>query len=133
MPPVARDRLPTSRARLYSDGELTLAGRAVLELAWVRIHLIEHPTENHWEALSREALRDDLDSQQRKLTDAILKSNNSLAAWAEAHEPLIARWHQVVAELRSSNVLNYTMFFVALRELLDLTETTIQGLGIAHA
>jgi glutamate dehydrogenase len=104
-----------------------------LELSWVRVHLIEHPTENHWEALSREALRDDLDSQQRKLTNAILKleikaeqKSGGLQAWSVAHESLIERWHQIVAELRSSNVLNYTMFFVAIRELLDLTDTTVQ-------
>ena len=110
-----------------------------LALAWVRVHLIEHPTENHWEALSRESLRDDLDSEQRKLTAAILtleaqlgKKEGGLSAWARAHEDLIARWHQVVAELRSSNVLNYTMFFVAIRELLDLTETTVQESALNH-
>jgi glutamate dehydrogenase len=104
-----------------------------LALAWVRTHLIEHPTETHWEALTREALRDDLDCQQRKLVAAILKleeragkKQGGLEMWATAHEALIARWHQIISELRSSSVLNYTMFFVAIRELLDLTETTVQ-------
>ncbi|MDF1677544.1 MAG: NAD-glutamate dehydrogenase [Legionellaceae bacterium] len=120
--------LPVARVgQLYFDvGEF-------LELIWVRVHLIEHPTETHWEALSREALRDDLDWQQRKLTAAILKledklgkESGGLKVWAAAHEGLIVRWHQIVAELRASSVLNYTMFFVAIRELLDLTETTLQ-------
>ena len=104
-----------------------------LDLTWVRKHLIEHSAENQWEALSREALRDDLDWQQRELTAAILqlesnkKANvHSLEAWSLLHESLIARWHQVIAELRSSSVLNYTMFFVAIRELVDLTQTTVQ-------
>jgi len=107
---------------------------AFLDLTWVRKHLLEHPAENHWEALSREALRDDLDWQQRELTAAILqmegkkhRTKRSLEAWALAHESLIARWHQVISELRSSSTLNYTMFFVAIRELLDLTQTTVQG------
>jgi glutamate dehydrogenase len=107
---------------------------AFLDLTWVRKHLIEHPAENQWEALSREALRDDLDLQQRELTDAVLKiegkkkaNKHGIEAWALTHESLIARWHQVIAELRSSSILNYTMFFVAIRELLDLTQTTVQG------
>lgn len=114
-------------------GQLYFDVGEFLELAWVRVHLIEHPTETHWEALSREGLRDDLDWQQRKLTASILKledrkgkKSGGLEAWAKTHEALIARWHQIVAELRSSSVLNYTMFFVAIRELLDLTETTLQ-------
>lgn len=107
---------------------------AFLELTWVRKQLLEHPTENHWEALTREALRDDLDWQQRELTAAILQMDSkkhqtkrSLEAWSLSHESLIARWHQVISELHSSSTLNYTMFFVAIRELLDLTQTTVQG------
>jgi glutamate dehydrogenase len=107
---------------------------ALLDLAWVRTHLIEHATENHWEVLSREALRDDLDAEQRQLTASILnfetKQKNttlSLDVWAEKHVDLIARWHQTVAELRAVNALNYTMFFVAIRELSVLTQTTVQA------
>ena len=47
-------------------------------------------------------------------------------AWSTSHAGLIERWQQVLANLRSSTVLNYTMFFVAIRELLDLTQTTMQ-------
>jgi len=115
-------------------GKMYFAIGTFLDLTWVRKHLIEHPVENQWEALSREALRDDLDWQQRELTAAILQlldANNqayqhSLQAWSLLHETLVARWHQIVAELRSSSMLNYTMFFVAIRELVDLTQTTVQ-------
>ncbi len=116
-----------------SVGQLYFDVGEYLDLTWVRVHLIEHPTETHWEALTREALRDDLDWQQRKLTASILQlegkkaqEKGGLEIWAEVHEPLIMRWQQIMAELRLSSVLNYTMFFVALRELLDLTETTLQ-------
>ena len=104
-----------------------------LELSWIRTQVIIHPTENHWEALSREALRDDLDWQQRQITAALIhfdgkisSNKTSLEAWSESHTALIDRWHHVLANLRSTVVLNYTMFFVAIRELLDLTQTTVQ-------
>ncbi len=104
-----------------------------LDLEWVRTQVIIHPTDNHWEALSREALRDDLDWQQRQLTAGIISFAEkkkdfmkSFETWSESHIGLIDRWRKVLANLRSSTVLNYTMFFVAIRELLDLTQTTIQ-------
>ncbi|ASQ45978.1 NAD-glutamate dehydrogenase [Legionella clemsonensis] len=104
-----------------------------LNLAWIRTQVISHPTETHWESLSREALRDDLDWQQRQLTAGIINFSDrekdfmhSLALWSENHLSLIDRWRHVLADLRSSPTLNYTMFFVAIRELLDLTQTTIQ-------
>jgi len=104
-----------------------------LDLAWIRTQIIIHPTENHWEALSREALRDDLDWQQRQLTAGIIQYDHKqcdfmtcFKEWSESHTALIDRWHHVLTNLRSSGLLNYTMFFVAIRELLDLTQTTIQ-------
>ncbi|KTC65095.1 NAD-glutamate dehydrogenase (plasmid) [Legionella adelaidensis] len=104
-----------------------------LDLAWIRTQVIVHSTENHWEALSREALRDDLDWQQRQLTAGILQGNSKkndvatcLKNWAEKQGSLIQRWKEVLSNLRSTGVLNYTMFFVAIRELLDLTQTTLQ-------
>lgn len=104
-----------------------------LDLAWIRKQIIIHPAENHWESLSREALRDDLDWQQRQLTDGLLNYDGPntdlqerLEAWGESHVALIERWHHILSELKASTALNYTMFFVAIRELLDLTQTTLQ-------
>lgn len=104
-----------------------------LQLGWIRTQIITHTTDNHWEALSREALRDDLDWQQRQLTASIACEHTKeegfavcLNRWSENHRGLIDRWHHVLTSLQSSSALNYTMFFVAIRELLDLTQTTIQ-------
>lgn len=109
----------------FSIGEL-------LDLAWIRAQIISHTTDNHWEALSREALRDDLDWQQRQLTAGIIRFDKKkdfavcFKSWSTSHAMLIDRWRHVLTNLRSSNALNYTMFFVAIRELLDLTQTTMQ-------
>lgn len=105
-----------------------------LDIAWLRTQIIVHTTENHWESLSREALRDDLDWQQRQLTAAIMgfEPNNKdlqerLTRWGETHVSLIDRWNYILTALKSSTALNYTMFLVATRELLDLTQTTLQS------
>jgi glutamate dehydrogenase len=103
-----------------------------LDLGWLRLQIIAHLTENHWEALSREALQDDLDWQQRQFTLGIFTAypvdgdvSESLAKWKKNHHLLFERWNQMLADLRSGAVLTYTMFFVIIRELLVLTQTTI--------
>lgn len=106
-----------------------------LDLAWIRSQIIAHPTENNWESLSREALRDDLDWQQRQLTAGIIKLDSNekdkdymkcFKEWSENHSGLIERWRDMLSDLKSSSSLTYTMYFVAIRELLDLTQTTLQ-------
>jgi len=119
--------------------EIYFAIGEFLDLSWIRKQIIIHPTDNHWESLSREALRDDLDWQQRQLTAGIIEhdSNSSdiharLESWGENHSALIQRWRVILSDLKSSTVMNYTMFFVAIRELLDLTQTTLQAYSVAE-
>ena len=104
-----------------------------LELTWIRSQVISHTTENNWESLSRDALREDLDLQQRQLTEGIIRIDHNkkdfikaFTDWTESHGNLIERWRHILTDVRASTNLNYTMFFVAIRELLDLTQTTIQ-------
>jgi len=104
-----------------------------LDLAWIRTQIISHPTDNNWEILSRESLRDDLDWQQRQLTAGIIALDNNnndymkcFSEWSDNHASLIERWRHILTDLKSATVLTYTMFFVAVRELHDLTQTTLQ-------
>lgn len=104
-----------------------------LDLVWLREQVIIHTAENHWESLSREALRDDLDGQQRLLTVGILSHvpakmdmTQCLALWIECYDDLIKRWNSIMAELKNTPVLNFTMFFMSVRELVDLTQTALQ-------
>lgn len=108
----------------------------LLDLAWIRTQIIIHPTDSHWESLSREALRDDLDWQQRQLTAGIIRMNThqdfmkTFQIWAERYSHLVERWQTILNDLKASTTLTYTMFFVAIRELLDLTQTTVQTTGV---
>jgi glutamate dehydrogenase len=93
-----------------------------------------YEVDNHWDSLAREALRDDLDAQQRLLAQSILAKNDTPAMfmkrlndWAPKHQALIKRWHGLLVQLKASNDLNFIMLFVAMRELLDLTQTALQA------
>ncbi|PAU81374.1 NAD-glutamate dehydrogenase [Halovibrio salipaludis] len=103
-----------------------------LELDWFANAISALVPRSHWEALARESFREDLNWQQRALTTGILRSRTAdtdlqttLQAWASEHAGLIERWHGIMGELRSQSTPEYAMFSVALRELLDLAQSTV--------
>lgn len=102
-----------------------------LELAWFRGVINNQSVDNKWDGLAKEACRDDLDWQQRGLTDAILQTNGAhtdatkkIEAWSDTQKNLIERWQLMLSSLRSSSSLNFVMFSVAGRELMDLTQSS---------
>lgn len=104
-----------------------------MQLGWFRELIKSHVVSSHWEALARAAFRDDLDRQQRKLTVSILKQNGKsiqegitdpqglIEVWFKKHQLLTRRWEYFINELKATPEADFTMFAVALRELLDMT------------
>jgi len=113
--------MPQVAAIYYSIGHR-------LQLDWFRELIKRHVVSNHWEALARAAFRDDLDRQQRNLTISIIHHNGSalnqtellIDRWFKKHTLLVKRWEYFVTELKNSPILDFTMFAVVLRELLDM-------------
>ncbi|NQY42228.1 MAG: NAD-glutamate dehydrogenase [Legionellales bacterium] len=104
-------------------------------LSWIRSKIISANVSNSWDALSREALRDDLDWQQKRLVVAILYSNNDpktdidISGWKKQHLALIDRWEEVLHDIKEQSTTSFTVFFVAIRELLDLTQASSKSLS----
>lgn len=110
--------IPEAAEAFYSVGEF-------LDLGWLREQIIIHPTENNWEALSREALRDDCDMQQREVTLSIFKSKPQeisfaahLQVWAARNATQLERWNEMINLLKTTEKLTYMMFFVVVREFM---------------
>lgn len=106
-----------------------------LELGWLREQISNHPVLDRWDALARAGLRDDLDMQQRKLTHSVLGLINdqrdnqvALELWSNYHHELIERWQSVLLNLRSASKVEFIMYTVALRQLLDLTRASSQAI-----
>jgi glutamate dehydrogenase len=104
---------------------------ARLELGWFREQVKQHPVTNHWDSLTRAAIRDDIDKQQRNLTVAIMLTQRNINdveaqidAWMEQHKLMIERWKQMIAEVKSINKREFTMYTVALRELMELANVS---------
>ena len=97
-----------------------------LELRWFADRITQLPTETPWQALARNALRDDLASQQRALTSTVAKLSESddpqqmLAAWRERYSPAILRLGSMMEELKRQGALDLAVLSVLLRELRSL-------------
>jgi glutamate dehydrogenase len=97
-----------------------------LELRWFGEKITQLPTDTPWQALARNALRDDLASQQRALTAAVAKVAASgtpeemLAAWRERYATAIARLKAMTEELKRAGTLDLAVLSVLLRELRSL-------------
>jgi glutamate dehydrogenase len=97
-----------------------------LELRWFSDRITQLPTDTSWQALARNALRDDLSSQQRALTSTVAKLSDEkdpakmLAAWKERYAPAIARLRGMTDELKRGGTLDLAVLSVLLRELRSL-------------
>ena len=100
---------------------------SALDITWYLQQISALPVENNWQALAREAFRDDVDWQQRAITISVLQQGDGtqdvearLASWMAQHESMIERWRAMLVEIRAASGTDYAMYAVANRELLDL-------------
>ncbi len=130
MLPAALDLVEVGEAlgrdlKVVAQAYFTLGGR--LEFPWLRAKVAALPSESHWQALAKAALRDDLSGIQRQLTaDALRRSaggdaRQAIAVWEEANRPLLERFRQVHADLRAHKAIDLAMASVAMRELRNIS------------
>jgi len=98
-----------------------------LELRWISEKISQLPTDTTWQALARNALRDDLAAQHRAVTATVAKlapdesdPQKMLAAWMERYAPAIARLKNMVEELKRAPSMDLAVLSVLLRELRSL-------------
>lgn len=93
-------------------------------LVWFRDRIANDTRDDHWNSLTRLTLRDELDRLQRALAVAVLKASESnqeaskrIDQWVKENTRTIKRWEQFLSMLHASSSIDYTMFFISLREL----------------
>jgi glutamate dehydrogenase len=116
---------------IVASGFFTLAEK--LDLDDFSKHLeTKMPTVTYWQAMARESLRDDLEWQQRQLTQNILSSaecdastvQDTVVSWLEQQELLTARWKHMINEINNHTDGDNSIFSIAMRELSDLSQAT---------
>lgn len=93
-------------------------------LVWFRDQISADSREGHWNNRARLALRDELDNLQRKLCITVIKqnakstsTNKLISTWIKNNSQTHARWEKMLETVHGSTQMDYTLFFVALREL----------------
>lgn len=93
-------------------------------LVWFRDQIATDAREGHWNTLARLTLRDQLDELQKMLTIAVIRSNKNetnverlINNWLSKRARPVERWEGLLQLLHGSTSIDYTMFFIALREL----------------
>jgi glutamate dehydrogenase len=105
-----------------------------LDIHWLHEHIAQLPRQNHWHRSIRGLLRDDLNRAQRALTAQILsltskevKLNKRIEGWLNEHQYNVARYRDVVGELKAASKVDMSMLTVAVRGLRNLA-----GVGIGE-
>jgi len=112
-----------------AESFFTLGERSYLH--WFNRAITDMSVNSHWQALAREAYIDDLEWQQRKIARSITSYldddrdfEKAFSEWSANTGPMIVRWRTMIDELKSHETIDMAMFTVALRELLDLAESS---------
>jgi glutamate dehydrogenase len=119
---VGASQQPVERvARVYFD----LATK--LDLPTLREQIAALPGDQHWQALARGAMLEDLTSLQRTITGEVLNGYGTTAdpvalvnAWQTRNQRALERTQQLLAELKNASSMDASMLSVALRELRHL-------------
>ena len=91
---------------------------------------------SHWQAMARESYRDDLEWQQRRITQGLFAQmdkgdqlDETVDTWLADNKVLVDRWLRMMNEIRAVNEPEFSMYSVAIRELLDLSQATMPELS----
>jgi glutamate dehydrogenase len=102
---------------------------AKMGLHWFLDQITAQPVTNHWQALARASYREELDWQQRSLSEVVLNSletdtadaNELVESWMDKQSVLLTRWQHMLQEFKTSQSHDFAKISVALRELMLLS------------
>jgi glutamate dehydrogenase len=91
-----------------------------LRFDWLGDRIVELPRADRWDALARNALREDAAAQFRRIVDAALTAG-TYETWAAPRATVVGRVLALLDEIRVHGVFDVATLSVALRELRGLT------------
>ncbi len=102
-----------------------------LELDWFAQQITGLKIDNYWQAMARESYRDDLEWQQRSLAVAAIRHiceqgdiDACIGRWMDQQKTMVDRWREMLLELQKSETQEFAMYSVAIRELLDMAQSS---------
>ncbi len=102
-----------------------------LSLDWFMAQIVDLHPDSRWQDLARETYVDDLESQRRRLTACLCKlsvtDSSAMETWQDRQQELIHRWKLMMKDLREVPQSDFAMISVALRELLNLVQASLDS------
>ena len=99
-----------------------------LELLWLWDAIGALPRADRWQTQAAGALRDDLLMALAGLTASVLDHpDRSVAAWVAANGRSFDRAAAMLTQIRRTDTFNITNLSVALRQLRNLSVTSVRG------
>ncbi len=96
------------------------------DLGWLWDGVSNLPRSDRWQEQARSAIRDDLMTVIADLTRTVMRSaNGSATSWIRANERSVGRALAMHTEIRRAESFDLTTLSVALRQLRNLTITTV--------
>jgi glutamate dehydrogenase len=108
------DADPCRLVRSYGElGERLCLDRLITRIA-------RHPATSHWQALERDALVDDLVSEQGRLAAVVQRdAAGDVAAWMDTHQPLVDDWRRTIEDAAHA-VPDFALYALTARKVIDL-------------
>jgi glutamate dehydrogenase len=95
-----------------------------LRLDWLRDRVVELPRADRWDALARNALREDVAAAHRAIVDGVLAASGSTSgaeaafdSWAAAQSTRVERTLGIIGDITTQGVFDLATLSVALRAL----------------
>lgn len=103
-----------------------------LELNLIRELMNSYVVDNQWDELARSGFRDDIDRVQRKLAARVLSMKGKdfkdknieerIDIWTNRYQFIMERWHKLLTDIKSSDIVGFVTYSVVLRELFDFAQ-----------
>lgn len=92
----------------------------ILQIDLLSEHLAGLPAGNHWRAMERDALLDDLCERQLVATGKVLDGGGDVVQWAAAQRSFVERWRRIVSNVPLGPDQEFAGVSMTVRKLVDL-------------
>ncbi|TNF86048.1 MAG: NAD-glutamate dehydrogenase [Gammaproteobacteria bacterium] len=116
------DAADTTGLDAIAVGEVFVALSDRLQTDWLSDQLAALTASSHWQAMERDALLDDVMTQQGLLAVSVLTdADGDLDAWLQSRERFVNEWRRVIGDAQHATQQDFSMFAMTCRKLADLS------------
>jgi glutamate dehydrogenase len=124
----------TSNLAVETVAGMHFALGTLLNLHWLRDHVLALPLGNRWHSLARGVLRDDLYALHSALATAVLQTSppqldtqGRIEAWMAQNSAPVERWLQILSDIKAGETYDLATFSVAVHGLQNLINPRTRG------